>query len=163
MKLKKLIILFIGAALLFICVATVILMRYKDTSFKEIKFETVASYEADIDTIRSIGCIWHTLRHPSYNGFFPDEILDDLGVNRDDLRLDYNRYTYVVTFRHELLNISYSYSQMKNRTFIKLPKQFVGNVDLKSETTDNVYIYRVKKMDIDCDFHDRTKGVSFID
>ena len=50
---------------------------------------------------------------------------------------------------------------MKNRVMVIFPKQYIGKVVLCEEDTGKVYIYRVKKMDIDCDYHEREKNVSF--
>ena len=52
---------------------------------------------------------------------------------------------------------------MKNRKFIFIPKQFIGKVELKKDFSNRVYIYKIKKMDIDCDYHDRSKNVEFKD
>ena len=133
---------------------------FKLNFFKEIKFETVGSYDCNKDYFEDLA--WFTLRDASYNGFFPPETLDSLGVVDHNISFDYDNYTYVVTVRHELSKISYSYSQTKNRKLIIIPKQFVGNVELKKGITNKVFIYRIKKMDIDCDYHETSRGVSYI-
>lgn len=112
------------------------------------------------------GLYWFTLRHEEYNGFYDVEMLENLSSNIDDvdnIDFDYDNYTYVITVGHELKSISYSYSDMKNRKFLFIPKQFVGNVVLDSKETDKLYIYKIKKMDIDCDYHDKKVGVNFSD
>lgn len=109
---------------------------------------------------------WFTLRHEEYNGFYDVEMLENLSSNIgdvDNIDFDYDNYTYVITIGHELKSISYSYSDVKNRKFLFIPKQFVGNVVLDSKETDKLYIYKIKKMDIDCDYHDRDVGVNFSD
>lgn len=109
---------------------------------------------------------WFTLRNEEYNGFYGIEMLENLSSNIDDvdnINFDYDNYTYVITVGHELKSISYSYSDMKNRKFLFIPKQFVGNVVLDSKATDKLYIYKIKKMDIDCDYHDKKVGVNFSD
>ena len=81
--------------------------------------------------------------------------------NNDDIVFDYDHYTYIVTIGHELINIEYSRSDMKNRIYGIFPKQYVGHVTLKEDLTDKVYIYRIKKMDIDCDYHEPNRSVTF--
>lgn len=102
---------------------------------------------------------WFSLRDEKYNGFFTEEYLRNYGVGFSDF--DYENYTYIVTFGHELKEITYSPKEMKNRVMVIFPKQYIGKVVLCKENTGKVYIYRVKKMDIDCDFHEREKNVSF--
>lgn len=109
---------------------------------------------------------WFTLRDEEYNGFYGIEMLENLSSNIDDvdnIDFDYENYTYVITIGHELKSISYSYSDMKNRKFLFIPKQFVGDVVLDSMETDKLYIYKIKKMDIDCDYHDKDVGINFSD
>ncbi|MBP0960160.1 MAG: hypothetical protein J5992_08545 [Oscillospiraceae bacterium] len=102
---------------------------------------------------------WFSLRDEKYNGFFTEEYLRNYGVKFSDF--DYENYTYIVTFGHELKGITYSPKKTKNRVMFVFPKQYIGKVVLCKENTGKVYIYRVKKMDIDCDYHERDKNVSF--
>lgn len=128
-----------------------------------LNFETVAEIDKGQD---DNDLYWFTLRDEEYHGFYGVEMLENLSFNTDDISnidFDYNNYTYVITVGHELKNISYSYSDMKNRKFLVIPKQFVGNVVLDSKGTDKLYIYKIKKMDIDCDYHNPDYGVSFVD
>ncbi|MBE6838148.1 MAG: hypothetical protein E7507_01210 [Ruminococcus sp.] len=105
------------------------------------------------------GLYWFSLRDEKYNGFFTEEYLDNFGVEFSDY--DYKNYTYIVTFGHELKRITYSPKETKNRVMVVFPKQYIGKVVLDKEDTGKIYIYRVKKMDIDCDYHERDKNVSF--
>lgn len=105
------------------------------------------------------GAYWFSLRHKKYGGFFGNEI-KDLGVNFN--QFNFNKYTYIITFGYELSEISYSLNATKNRKFIFFPKEFIGKVVFKDEYKNNVYIYRIKKIDIDCDYHSREDYVTFI-
>ena len=78
------------------------------------------------------------------------------------MSFDFSHYTYIVTCGHELRSIKYSLSQTKNRRFLFIPKQFVGIVELQYDPSLYVHIYRVKKLDIDCDYHEMSKNVSYI-
>ena len=129
--------------------------------FTAIDFERVC--EKDYKPTKNFSThLWFTLRSPEYSGFFPEESLDTLGVDYNDIPFDYNRYTYIITIGHELLDIKYSRSDMKNRIYGIFGKQYVGHVTLKEETTDKVYIYRIPKMDIDCDYHEPQRAVTFV-
>lgn len=102
---------------------------------------------------------WFSLRDEKYNGFFTEGYLRNYGVEFSDY--DYENYTYIVTLGHELKEITYSPKEMKDRVMVIFPKQYIGKVVLDKNDTGKVYIYRVKKMDIDCDYHERSKNVSF--
>ena len=127
-----------------------------------IKYEYVATFSGNISSENSLS--WFTLRDEKYHGFFDETRLENLLKTKEKLNnydFNYEKYTYVITVGHELKQISYSFSQMKNRKLLFMPKQFVGNVELTKEYTDKIYVYRIKKMDIDCDYHNRERGVSF--
>lgn len=129
-------------------------------TFKSIEFEQVCEKQATFERSRHI--LWFTLRSSEYSGFYSEESLDTLGVeNYEDIAFDYDRYTYIVTIGHELISIEYSRSDMKNRIYGIFGKQYVGHVTLKEEATDKVYIYKIKKMDIDCDYHEPERDVIF--
>lgn len=126
----------------------------------EIPFDKAGEF--DIGEKTSVGktdAYWVGLRHPKYGGFYSEEILDAYNIN---INLDFNKYTYIVTFGHELKRISYSYNTMKNRKLVFIPKQFIGKVVLLEEFKDKVYVYRIPTMDIDCDFHERDRKIYFV-
>ena len=116
-------------------------------AFKSIEFEQVYEKDADFEIKkREVGGWWFTLRSSEYHGVYGEGSLNTLGVkNNDDIVFDYDHYTYIVTIGHELINIEYSRSDMKNRIYGIFPKQYVGHVTLKEDLTDKVYIYRIKK------------------
>ena len=129
-------------------------------TFKGIDFEQVC--EKDYKPTKNFSThLWLTLRSSEYSGFYSEGVLDTLGVDYNDIIFDYDRYTYIITIGHELLDIKYSRSDMKNRIYGIFGKQYVGHVTLKEETTDKVYIYRIPKMDIDCDYHEPKRAVTF--
>ena len=119
--------------------------------YREIKYEVV--FEKDAKTDLSDAYLkWFTVRDGKYNGFFDLEMLESY-IGEEHEKLDVVDYTYIVTVGRQLKSISYSYSQMKNRNSIGLPKQFIGKVVLSEEQTNKIYVYKVKKIDIDCDYH----------
>lgn len=127
----------------------------------EIQFEKVGEFDIVEKPINGgLGAFWIALRSPAYNGFFSNDILKN-NFNIEFNEFDFNKYTYIVTSGYELKQISYSYDTMKNRKFIAIPKQFIGKVVLWDEYKDKIYIYKIPKMDIDCDFHERNREVYF--
>ena len=101
---------------------------------------------------------WHTIRDEKFHPFYGLEILQKADLP-SDVTIDTQKYTYVVTYGRQLKQIQYRYLDMKNRTLFLLPKQFVGRVLLGKETTEKIYIYRIRKMDIDCDYHNHNRNV----
>lgn len=128
----------------------------------KLTFEQTEQISISTDSNHKNGLVWFTLRDEKYNGFFSTEMLDNYGTTSDELNMDFSNYTYIVTLGHKLENISYSFSQMKNRKYLFIPKQFVGIVNLQYEYSPNIYIYRIKKMDIDCDYHEPNKNVFYV-
>lgn len=128
----------------------------------KLTFEQIEQISISTDSNHKNGLVWFTLRDEKYNGFFSEGILVNYGVSPDEINMDFSNYTYVVTVGHKLESIGYSYSQMKNRKFIFVPKQFVGIVNLQYEYSPNLYIYRIKKMDIDCDYHEPNKNIFYV-
>ncbi len=124
----------------------------------DISFECIGAF--DVTEYPENGCStgWLSLRHPDYNGFYSDEILNQYRIDMD---LEYDKYTYIITFGYELKQISYSYDTVKNRKILFIPKQFIGKVILLDEFKDKLYIYKIPKMDIDCDIHERNREVYF--
>ena len=115
-----------------------------------------------VDVIPDSELAWFSLRDEKYSGFFTLEKLTEYGADASDLNLDFSHYTYIVTCGHELRSIKYSLSQIKNRRFLFIPKQFVGIIELQYDPSPYVYIYSVKKLDIDCDYHERSKNVYYV-
>ena len=128
----------------------------------KLTFEQIEQIPISTDSNHKNGLVWFTLRDEKYNGFFSTEMLDNYGTTSDELNMDFSNYTYIVTLGHKLENIRYSFSQMKNRKYLFIPKQFVGIVNLQYEYSPNIYIYRIKKMDIDCDYHEPNKNVFYV-
>jgi len=102
---------------------------------------------------------WFSVRDEKFQGFHGtgEEMLR--GFTGKSFDLDIENYTYIVTIGHELESLKFSLSAIKN-TFP--PKQFVGIITPKEERADLIYIYRIKKMDIDYDYHDPSGFVTFV-
>lgn len=126
-----------------------ILLIYKH--YFKIKFEEVyrESYIVSEDSI-----IWHSTRA---------ETLSNSGCNNKEIfSVDFNdynfeKYTYVICYGHELVDLSYSFSEIKNSNGL----YFIPRAVLKMEKKDMVYIYRLKKINIDYDMHELDRNVYF--
>ena len=105
--------------------------------------------------------MWFTIRHNNYSGFFSIDILKSYGIEIEDSFFEWDNYTYVFTIGHKLKSIEYSYSIFKNRNIVGFPKQLIGIVTLEANAVNKVFIYRIRKMDIDCDYHDPSAFVTY--
>ena len=161
---KKLLAIFIVVTMLVLAVAVTCALITGYKAYRPLKFEylqTVTTSNPEEFRQETKNLKWFTIRDQKYNGFFNEGMFDTLHVLVNTKDFDYSKYTYVVTVGHELEELSYSYSCMKNRNMFLLPKQFVGKAVLNLETTDQIYIYRTKKIDLDCDYHERDKNVLY--
>jgi hypothetical protein len=120
----------------------------------DLSYEYVAEIPIQVDSDSSKDRYWFTLRNQKYHGFYDEEMLYNLsGLSKVAVDFDYQDYTYVVTYKHQLNRLSISLSRMKDRNAFLLPKQFVGKIYLERKETNSIYIYRVKSIDLDCDYH----------
>ena len=81
--------------------------------------------------------------------YFADEQFD----------LDFENYAYIVTVGHELSRLRVSFSARRQTS---PPREFHGIVTLQDEPTDNIYIYRIRKWNIEHNFKMPSSYVSFV-
>lgn len=136
-----------------------VLLYFFYTKNRNIIFEEFEEYSVNSTEIESN--IWFTLRDEKFNGFYSTEKLKQYGIETDNISFDFEHYTYVITIGHKLKDIKYSYSLTKNRKLLIFPKQFIGRVTLDKDSENKIFIYKIKRMDIDCDYHDPKSYVSF--
>ena len=141
-----------------ILVAAFFWLSYKTWT---LQFTEIASYDTGRVLTSEETLVWFSLRHDDYQGFFSSDILKNLGVDAESMIFDFEQNTYVITIGHELRDIKYRYSTFKKRRFVILPKQAIGIVTLDGSLVNKVFVYRIRKMDIDCDYHDRRAYVTF--
>ncbi len=153
-KFSHLILLFL---FIFLIVINLIQLYFHDFN---IKFEMV--YESDnlVNLTNEIspnydGTTWFTLRNKSYDGFYSEEYLKEFDI--DFKQFNYDKYTYIVTVGHTMKSISYSYDTMKNRKLLVLPKEFIGKIVLNDKFENKVFIYKIKRIDLDCDYHQKNR------
>jgi len=128
---------------------------------KSIQFVEIASFDTGQVLTREEKVVWFSLRHESYNGFFSAELLNNYGVETEHMTFDFENYTYIITVGHELRGVEFSYSVFKNRKYFILPDQFVGKVTLDDNLVNRVFFYRVRRMNIDLDYHSPRSHVTF--
>lgn len=142
--------------LFFSCIIWVVLMKNHT-----IKYELVEECESTYEYINNSSVKWFTLRSEKYNGFYSENMLKNYNVKYK--KFDYKRYTYIVVIGHKMKRIEYNYKNMKNRKLLFIPKQFVGIIYLELRQTNKVYIYKINKMDIDCDYHNPTSNIYYLE
>jgi hypothetical protein len=127
--------------LLFISIVLNLILVYQHEFYLD--FEEV--YREKREDIKIMGR-WYSIKDKKYRGFYSEE-------NFPNYNFDCDNYTYIVTFGYELETISYSFSRMidKRKVSLGLPRQFVGEVVYEDVPTNYVYIYKVKKLNIDRD------------
>lgn len=90
----------------------------------------------------------------SYQGFYDGVLrLQEYIPDYDISALNIQEYTYVVSFNCKIEEITYSGRVCKRRTILGFPDVYTANVTF-DKTSDNVIrIYRMKKINIDYDYH----------
>lgn len=127
-----------------------------------IDFEEITSYDINPTiNLDESNIVWFSLRDKKYEGFYSNKMLDNYGIDSQNITFDYDQYTYIFTIGHKLNSIKYSYSLFKNRQFVFFPKQFIGEVNLDENLQNKVFVYKIMKMDIDCDYHSPKSHVTF--
>jgi len=147
---KTLIVIFI------IVIITITAIVYK--SFYNIKFEKIGEFEMKESYINNKTFYWFTIRHPEFDGFLSEDALNSIS-EKINIDFDFDNYTYIFVCGHELKKIEYSYSFVKDRQLIFFAKTFIGQVTLSKETTNKIYVYKIRKTNIDCDYHERSRGI----
>ena len=134
---------------IFLLSSCVLFLVYQFNTFHTVDLELI--YEKDLDpnfydSMNST--VWYTLRSNSFNGLrvkSPEYF--------DNIKLDYDKYTYIVVNDHELKELKYTWKEVNLRKFVIFPDQFVGFATLGKQRTGKTYLYRIKKLNIDCDYH----------
>lgn len=143
------------AILLFLLVSLTYYHRFN------IKFESITSVKVS-DSFINNGAwpYWFTIRN---NGWYTTDVLQELIQDSEDIIFDLNHYTYVITCGYKMEKLEYSFSNMKNRRkYIPIPKQYIGEICLNKNYDGMIHFYRIKKIDIDHDYHLPESGVHWV-
>lgn len=149
---KKILLFVFISLILLIVIIFVNLFSFRPLDFE---LEDVKSVEkTDYSSGQSL--IWFALRDSEYHtlevGTNYFDYLAHLGINIDELNLDLKKYTYIITIGHKLLDIEYSqrYASLRKGIFAD---QYIGKVLLNKTETNEIFIYRTRKINIDYDIH----------
>lgn len=89
-----------------------------------------------------------------YNNFYDGEkILKEVVSNYDISTLDTKRYTYVVSMNSQIDSISYSGQKCNKRKCMIFPYEYKAETKLKYLNDGKIRIYRLKKINVDYDYH----------
>ena len=130
---------------------------YQFNTFHSIDFELIYETELPVEYKEGHSLVWRTCSDNSYNKMFesPEYI--------DDFKLDLEKYTYVIVNNHKLLEFKYTWKEVSLRKFIVFPDEYIGFATLSKEETGKQYVYRIKKMNVNADYHNRNINDTFID
>ena len=143
----------IALTLVSLLVLSIIISVYMNKTI-DLKFEKIATYNVDVTTEKPKR-VWISILSEKYKPFFSSEyVFDNYGIDINS-NIDTDKYSYIVTFGHELKQISYCNSFCMSKYLGILPKERIGMVVLSKESTGKVYVYRVKKINIVCDYHSK--------
>lgn len=165
MKKKVIIIVSAALAVVFLLAAVSVWLIVSD---RNVSFELISetNYDADYNGgyLSENAPAWFSLLDPNFesdllgNDF---EMLDNAGIVYNSDTFDVERYSYIVTVGHKLKSLKYNFLKCNQRNEFLLPKQFIGYATLDKTQTDRIYIYRIKKMNINCDIHDWEGSADF--
>ena len=180
---KRLFVIFVVS--LIVCVPVSHLLRYMDRSYHAINFVALDALDVGEDAQLYYDGYggnrhWISQRHPKFFEELGDRfkpIYHRVGLAGHYYEpVNFNKYTYIITKEHELVEINYSYSNMqfKKRLFevpqvfwipTPFPKEFIGRVKLKKELHPNkIFIYQIPIMDIDNAYQlGKEEDVEFVD
>lgn len=99
---------------------------------------------------------WFTVVNEEYAPLFGlGNLQGSYGVDVESVQSDFdlNNYSYVVCYGHELNRLTYSYLKPKRRKGI-IPYELTAKATLSSEKQNYIFIYRIKKANIVCNYHD---------
>ena len=164
---KKKVIIIVSAALVIACMLAAVSI-WLIVSDRNVSFELISETDYDADYnggyLKENSLAWFSLLDPNFESDIlgsGTEILDSAGIVYNSDNFDVEHYTYIVTVGHKLKSLKYSFLKCNQRNEFLLPKQFIGHATLDKTQTDKIYIYRIKKMNINFDIHDREGSADF--
>ncbi|MCH5191335.1 MAG: hypothetical protein J1F23_04145 [Oscillospiraceae bacterium] len=147
-KAKKLI---IPSVIIFVCLALgLLIFEIRDRNLKtelidEIKIE---------DFQNSLYTDYFFIRSDEYINFYDGfEMLEEIIPDYDFEKLDTEQFTYLVSVNGTVNTIEYSGRNCKMRNAIGLPVTYTAFLDYEKTNDNIIRIYKIKKIDIDYDYH----------
>lgn len=138
-----------------ICVLTAVLIYLLNTFYitHNLKFELIDEAKAECE-LSGLGEKLFFIKDSGFSPFYDGkEFLANCAPNYDKSKLDTEKYTYLITIGRKVKSIKYSGRKCLMRTYFLFPDEYAADIDCE-ETDDKILrIYRVKKMNIDYDYH----------
>lgn len=147
-KSKKLIVLIV---VILICSVLLFLMfEFRERNLKPELIDEIKVYNLDSTSDKD----YFFIKSDEYNNFYDGvELLKQLIPDYDVKQLDTEQFTYVVSVNGTITEINYSGKNCKMRNAIGLPVTYTAFLDYKKTNDDTVRIYKIKKVNIDYDYH----------
>ena len=119
---------------------------------RNLAFEPITEKTLDISSVNE-RVKWFTISDNNFEKLDLSDYAEKAIINQLDSELiDTDNYTYIVTIGHRLKGFSYNYTRCSLRRFI-IPTEYIGRATLESQSTGKVYVYKIRKMNIDRDYH----------
>lgn len=97
---------------------------------------------------------WFTVVNENYEPMFNLDSLGNYGVDKNtvEYKFDLENYSYIICYGHELKKITYRYIKPIKRKGL-IPYTLTATATMSSENQNGIFIYRIKRKNITCDFH----------
>lgn len=135
-------------------IVAVILLAHTFLITHTIKTELIEEIKYDKPYSYAYGEKYFFIKDEGYNGFYDGKtVLKHYLSEFDFSLLDTEEYTYFVCVGGKLNSIKYNGRKCKLRTYFAFPDEYEAIID--SEVLDDgvIRIYRMKKINIDYDYH----------
>lgn len=149
-KKAKIILLFVFVIIVAIAVLTYFIFFYTHN----VSFELADEMDnVQISADNRIYTHYYFIKDSKYSSWYDgEERFKESFPNYDFSKLDTKKYTYLVLFSGNLNSVKYSGKNCKQRTII-FPYEYTAFVDADKTGDGSVKIYRMKKINIEYDYH----------
>ena len=120
------------------------------------QLEFIEEIEYSNSPVDSYNIKYFFIKDEDYNGFYDGlKVLSYFVPEYDLSKLDTNKYTYIVSVNREIESVKYSGLKCKRRTFVFFPDEYQAEIECSENKHDGMLrIYKMKKINIDYDYHD---------
>lgn len=144
-------VIFFSAILILLIVGIVLINIFAVTHTAHLKM--VDKREA-VSVSEAIDSNYFFIKDDSYQGFYDGVLrLQEYIPDYDISALNTQEYTYVVSVNCKIEEITYSGRACKRRTLFVFPDVYTANVTVDNTSDNMLRIYRMKKINIDYDYH----------
>ena len=142
-RIKKIALLLVAICVLCLCIPI------------SLQFEFVYKIPIDYNEETRKSLPWFTIVNDRYDPMFDLNSLENYGVDINNVKykFDLENYSYIVCYGHELERLTYRYIKPIKRKGL-IPDALTGKATMSSKNQDNIYIYRIRRKNVVCYFHD---------